>query len=54
MKASKNLLRESAHLSEEEFWEHQKAWNRIVLKSSDAKEGARAFAEKRSPKWTGA
>jgi enoyl-CoA hydratase len=52
--ASKNLLRESAHLSEEEFWEHQKAWNRIVLKSSDAKEGARAFAEKRSPKWTGA
>lgn len=52
--ASKDLLRESAHMSEKDFWEHQKAWTRIVLRSDDAKEGARAFSERRAPRWTGA
>ena len=52
--ASKDLLRESAHMSEQDFWEHQKAWTRIVLRSDDAKEGARAFGERRAPQWTGA
>ena len=52
--ASKDLLRESAHMSEQDFWEHQKAWTRTVLRSDDAKEGARAFGERRAPQWTGA
>lgn len=51
--ASKELIRDAAHLSEAEFWECQKRYARVVLKSQDAKEGPRAFAEKRAPQWTG-
>ena len=53
IRASKELVRESAHMSEPEFWEHQRAHARVVLKSNDAKEGPRAFAEKREPNWSG-
>lgn len=51
--ASKELVQDAAHMSEAEFWEYQKKYARIVLKSNDAKEGPRAFAEKRAPQWTG-
>ena len=51
--ASKELIRDAVHLSEAEFWEYQKPYARAVLKSKDAKEGPRAFAEKRPPCWTG-
>ena len=51
--ASKRLIRNSTHLSEEEFWPQQKPFSRLVLKSHDAKEGPRAFAERRAPQWTG-
>lgn len=51
--ASKKLLQDSWSMSDETFWEYQKSSTRVVLKSDDAKEGARAFAEKRTPEWTG-
>jgi enoyl-CoA hydratase len=37
----------------EEGWAEQEKIYRPVFASQDAKEGARAFAEKRLPVWTG-
>jgi enoyl-CoA hydratase len=51
--ASKQLIRESAGHSEAEFWEMQKPHAAKVFASEDSKEGPRAFAEKRAPKWSG-
>ncbi|MCH7790338.1 MAG: crotonase/enoyl-CoA hydratase family protein [Acidobacteria bacterium] len=52
LKASKAVLRETQGRTEEEFWAFQ-AQHMSVFASSDATEGATAFAEKRSPNWTG-
>jgi len=51
--ASKQLLRAAAGRTEAEFWEIQKPIAAKVFKSEDAKEGPRAFAEKRKPNWSG-
>lgn len=51
--ASKQLIRASLGATEEEFWELQAPLERSVFKSNDAKEGPKAFAEKRPPEWTG-
>lgn len=51
--ASKQLVRASLDMTEAEFWEHQKSFIGKVFASNDAKEGPRAFAEKRAPNWTG-
>jgi enoyl-CoA hydratase len=51
--ASKQLIVDSFGRTEEEFWEHQTPQLRDVFASNDAKEGPRAFAEKRKPKWSG-
>lgn len=51
--ASKQLMRKSIGISEEEFWPLQAPLFKSVFTSADAKEGPRAFAEKRPPKWTG-
>jgi enoyl-CoA hydratase len=51
--ASKQLVREAAGRTEEEFWEHQKAAAKVVFTSADSKEGPLAFAEKRAPNWSG-
>jgi enoyl-CoA hydratase len=51
--ASKQIMRQTRGLNEEESWSTQGPLMRQVFTSEDAKEGPRAFAEKREPKWTG-
>jgi enoyl-CoA hydratase len=52
--ASKTLVRAAAQGHDEEsLWKMQEPLSRSVFSSNDAKEGPRAFAEKRAPKWTG-
>ena len=51
--ASKRVIVEQRDWSLDEIWARQEPITRPVLDSSDAKEGARAFAEKRAPRWQG-
>ena len=51
--ASKQLIRATQGATEEELWKIQRPHMATVWKSGDAKEGPRAFAEKRPPEWTG-
>jgi enoyl-CoA hydratase len=51
--ASKQLMQEALTCSDAEFWERQVAVIGQVFRSNDAKEGPRAFAEKRAPNWSG-
>jgi len=51
--ASKQLIRASQGATEEDLWKIQRPHMATVWKSDDAKEGPRAFAEKRPPEWTG-
>ena len=53
LKASKAVLRGMAGHTDEEFWAMQTPHIRSVFTSADAKEGPRAFAEKRLPVWSG-
>jgi enoyl-CoA hydratase len=51
--ASKAIIVEGQGRSETEGWELQRSHVSTVFKSSDAREGARAFKEKRRPVWSG-
>ena len=51
--ASKHLIGDSQGRTEEDFWERQRPHVAPVFRSDDAREGPRAFAEKRAPLWTG-
>jgi enoyl-CoA hydratase len=51
--ASKEILRRSLDWTEAEGWKQQLDIMAPVFSSEDAREGAAAFAEKRSPRWQG-
>lgn len=51
--ASKQMIQAVQGRTEAEFWEHQRPVMATVFASDDAKEGPRAFAEKRPPSWSG-
>ena len=51
--ASKAIVRDSHEWTEENMWDKQASYIAPVFTSSDAREGAAAFAEKRKPNWQG-
>ncbi len=51
--ASKQVIRDSQGMTEAEAWKMQAPLSGKVFASEDAKEGPRAFAEKREPNWSG-
>ena len=51
--ASKQVLSRSSDWPLDEAFDRQEEYTDPVRNSNDAKEGARAFIEKRSPNWTG-
>ncbi len=53
LEAVKRLMQLAPGGSEEDLWPLQRELVDAVFHSDDAQEGARAFAEKRPPRWTG-
>lgn len=51
--AAKRVVREQRDWSTAESFNRQDTITAAVIASNDAKEGARAFAEKREPRWSG-
>jgi len=53
VRASKRILREQVDWPERDFWERQAEIAEPVMGSEDAREGSRAFLERREPVWSG-
>lgn len=53
VRLSKRLVDESRDLAWREAWERNDTYVREIHRTEDAREGPRAFAEKRAPHWTG-
>jgi enoyl-CoA hydratase len=53
LKASKQVIVESADWDADEAFARQRAITDVVFSSADAREGAMAFAERRAPAWKG-
>jgi enoyl-CoA hydratase/carnithine racemase len=53
VRTSKDVMRKSIELSEEDSWTENDGAFAMIGRSSDAMEGAIAFAEKRQPNWQG-
>ncbi len=53
LKATKQIIVESADWSREEMFAKQSPITNKIFTSKDAMEGAAAFAEKRTPRWSG-
>jgi len=51
--ASKTIIKATQGMTETEAWDYQRPFVASVFTSNDAKEGPRAFAEKRAPNWSG-
>lgn len=51
--ASKQVLQRQADWSTAEQWDRQAPITDPIRETNDAREGARAFAEKRAPQWSG-
>lgn len=53
VRATKTILRDQWSWDDAEFWTQQEERVGPVMASDDAREGARAFTEKRAPEWRG-
>lgn len=53
VRMTKRVLSQAPHWPAEEIWARQRDILEQVIASSDAKEGALAFSQKRAPAWTG-
>jgi enoyl-CoA hydratase/carnithine racemase len=53
VRASLDIVRAATELGESELWKMTDAWAQRIIRTDDAKEGPRAFLEKRAPRWAG-